>query len=111
MHMQTTTTQKPALAGHFGTSPREYLSLGQLSNSCDELSIKTVAIGRGSFGVGCCMKMSGKTADYEIMIDGHGSVILGKVEGGKRIKLCEGGSHLQATWDAILNAVKRSESQ
>jgi hypothetical protein len=99
-------------AGYFGITDREYFALGRFSTAADKAGLKTVSIGRGAFGVGCCMKMSGKAADYEVMVDGHGSMLLGKVEAsGKRIRLAEGGSNIEASWAMLLTALKTSEGR
>ena len=56
--------------------------------------------------------MSGKAADYEMVLDGRGSVLLGKVEAnGQRIRLAEGGSNIEATWTMLLKTVETEEKR
>jgi len=120
MHMQT--KQKPVAglartstserASLYGLSQREYFSLGKFSNDADRFGLKTVGIARGMFGTGCVLQMSGKAADYEMVLDGRGSVLLGKVEAnGQRIRLAEGGSNIEATWTMLLKTVETEEKR
>ena len=67
--MSTITKPKPArpVAGlgkgaAYGITDREHFLLSRFSNRCDEFGLKSVSIGKGPFGVGCCLKMSGGKA-------------------------------------------------
>jgi hypothetical protein len=109
--MQTINKQKPVAGlARFGISEREITALAKFSNAADKLGLKTTGIGKGPFGVGCLLKMSGK-ADYEVILNGAGNLLLGRVENGKRVKLHGGGTNTEAQWTMVLNAVKRSEGR
>jgi hypothetical protein len=116
MHMQT--KQKPsaglamyARVSYFGISAREYTSLAKFSSAADKLGLKTTSIGRGMFGTGCVLQMSGNH-NYEVVLDGRGSVLLGKVEAsGKRIRLAEGGSNIEASWAMLLGTIETEEKR
>ena len=85
--------------------------MGKFSNAADEFGLKTVSIDRGAFGLGCCLKLSGKT-DYEVLLN-NGIMLLGRIEKGtgKRVKLHEGGTNTEAQWEGVLDAIKRSEGR
>src|SRR5438132_14375532 len=94
-------------AASFGISPRDYLSLGRFSNAANKFGVKTVSIGRGAFGVGCQLQLSSSNHNYEVRVNSTG-VLLGKIEAsGKRTKLAEGSSNTEATWERLLETVKR----
>jgi hypothetical protein len=113
MHMQTINKQKPSagLARLHGVSEREMTSLAKFSSGAEAFGIRTTAISRGPLlGVGCRLQLSGK-ADYEVLIS-NGQVLLGKVEAnGQRIRLAEGGSNIEASWEKLLQAVRNSEGR
>jgi hypothetical protein len=93
-------------------SPIGNISLwAKFSNAADKLGLKTTSIGRGPFiGVGCCLKLSGNH-NYEVLLNG-GVMLLGRIEqDGKRVKLCEGGTSIEASWEKLLQAVKESEGR
>jgi hypothetical protein len=73
-------------------SPRDYLALGRFSLAADKLpGVKTTAVTKGPLGQGALLKLSSPDHDYEVLVDGAGNALLGRVEkDGKRVRLCEG---------------------
>lgn len=63
------------------------------------------------FGAGALLKMSSAQGHaYEVLVDGTGHALLGRVEsGGKRIRLCEASSNTEAGLEKLLAALKNSE--
>jgi hypothetical protein len=116
-HMQQTKGAAPAAiaarnnrAASLRLSPREYLSLGRFSNAADQLGIKSTGISKGPFGQGCLLKLSGKAGQYEVHLDGNGSMILGRVEqNGKRVRLCAGNSNTEADWNRLLAVIEKGK--
>jgi hypothetical protein len=108
--MQTQTIkQKPAGArlhgnrvGYFGVTHREYAALARFSNAAKKLGLETTGISKGPFGVGCLLKMSSGKADYEVLLNGAGHLLVGRIENGQRVKLGEGGTNTEAQWTMLL---------
>jgi hypothetical protein len=96
-------------SNQFGIGQREYLALVRFSSKAEAIGLKTTGIGKGPFGAGCLLKMS---KGYEALIDGTGNVILGRVEAdGKRVRLCQGSSGIEAGWEKLLLALENSEGR
>jgi hypothetical protein len=56
--------------------------------------------------------MSSGNHDYEVLVDGTGHMLLGRVENdGKRVKLCETGTNTEAQWGMLLQALENSEGR
>jgi hypothetical protein len=55
--------------------------------------------------------MSSGRADYEVLMNGTGHMLLGRVTNGKRVKLCEGGTDTEAQWVMLLQALRNSEGR
>jgi hypothetical protein len=119
--MQRTTKQKPVApapaqtrhdrARSLGISDREYLALGKFSNAVEQqLGLKTTGIGKGPFGTGCLLQLSGSSHHYEVLVSGAG-LLLGKVQAsGQRVRLAEG-ADTEATWAKLLETVQREEKR
>jgi hypothetical protein len=105
------TRLRGTVGDYFGLNAREYIALGKFSNALDPIGVKTTGIGKGPFGQGCLLKLSGK-AQYEVHVVGTGHALLGRVEpNGERVRLCEAGSNTQAGWERLLATLKNSEGR
>jgi hypothetical protein len=116
--MQTSTGAAPAIAARneraaaLGLNPRDYLALGRLSIAAGRLGVKATALSKGPLGQGALLKLSSPDHNYEVLVDGIGQALLGRVEAdGKRTRLCAGSTSIQAQWDRILAALKQSEGR
>jgi hypothetical protein len=97
---------------YLGLTIREYIALGKFSSALDPFGVKTTGIGKGPFGVGCLLKVSGKAGQYEVHVDGTGRMFLGRVKNdGNRVRLCEGGTNTEASWERLLQVVRNSEGR
>jgi hypothetical protein len=73
--------------------------------------VKTASIGKGPFNQGCLLKLSGSN-DYEVLVDGTGHLLLGRVEkNGQRVRLCASGSNTEAGWAMLLQSLRNSEGR
>ncbi len=110
MPMHTQLKQEPGpvtRARALGLTAREYSHLGEFSNNADKLGLKSVSVGKAP-GLGCRLKLSGRH-DYEVLLN-NGIALLGRVEAsGKRIKLHEGGTNVESTWNMLLKTIERDE--
>lgn len=99
-------------AAALGLSPRDYLSLGQFANALEPIGVKTTGITKGPFNQGCLLKLSGKAGQYEVHLDGNGSITLGRMEkDGQRVRLYAGSTATEAGWDRLLAAIRNSEGR
>jgi hypothetical protein len=95
-----------------GLSPRDYLGLGRLSNAADKFGVRATEITKGPFGQGALLKLSSGNNHYELLVDGNGQMLLGRVEqDGKRVRLCEGRTNTEAQWNRMLGVLKQSEGR
>jgi hypothetical protein len=59
--------------------------------------------------VGCLLQLSSSNHHYEVLVNGAGHLLLGRIEqNGKRVRLVEG-ADTEATWELFLQAVRNSE--
>jgi len=98
-------------AAYYRVSPRDYLDLGHFSIAADKLGVKSTAITKGPFGQGALLKLTSGSNHYEVLVDGTGGMLLGKIEAdGKRVRLCEGSTNTEAQWNRMLGVLKQSEA-
>jgi hypothetical protein len=115
--METLNGVAPAIAARnnraasFAISPRDYLSLGRFSNAADKFGLKSTGITKGPFGQGALLKLSSSNHDYEVLVDGTGQMLLGRIENGQRVKLYAGSTNTKAAWDKLLEALRQSEGR
>lgn len=108
-HMQQTakTRHGPGAPG-FAITRAEYISLGRFSNDAEKLGVKSTGLDRSLFGTGICLKLAGKSAQYEVHVR-DSQLLLGKVEPGeKRVRLCAAWAN-QAGCEKLFLALKHSK--
>jgi hypothetical protein len=85
-HMQQTakTWRHGPRAPGFAITQAEYISLARFSNDAEKLDVKSTGLTKSLFGSGVCLKLAGKSAQYEVHVR-DGQLLVGKVEAtGKR---------------------------
>lgn len=90
---------------------RELAALACFSADAGKLGVKMTDLGKGPFGVGALLKLSGKAGQYEVLVNSGQHALLSRVENGKRIRLCKAGTSTEASWNALLIALKNSEGR
>ena len=109
MKLKSAKTQWYGRAG-FGLTPPTYVSMARFCNSAEALfGLKTVAIGRGRFGSGSKLTLSGgNNRKFELLVS-NGRMLLGELKNdGTRIRLAEG-ADTKADWNRLLQALEKSE--
>jgi hypothetical protein len=109
-HMQQTakTWRHGPRAPGFAITQAEYISLARFSNDAEKLDVKSTGLTKSLFGSGVCLKLAGKSAQYEVHVR-DGQLLVGKVEAtGKRVRLAEASS-TQAGWQKLLAVLKDNE--
>ena len=95
---------------YYGVSPRDYLDLGHFSIAADKLGVKSTAIKKGKLSQGACLELSGNN-NYEVLVDGIGQVLLGKIEAdGNRVRLCVGSTGTEQ-WNRMLGVLRNAEGR
>jgi hypothetical protein len=62
-------------------------------------------------GLGCRLELASPNRSYEVLVN-NGTALLGRVEkDGRRVKLCEGGTNIEATWEKLLGALRNSKGR
>jgi hypothetical protein len=98
-------------AAYYGLTPRDYLALKRFSIAADNLGVKSNAISKGPLQ-GALLKLSSGNNNYEVLVDGAGQVLLGRVEAdGKRVRLSAAGTNSEASWGKLIGALKASEGR
>jgi hypothetical protein len=116
-HMQTLNSAAIAArntrANALGLNPRDYLGLGRFSLAADKAGLKSTGITKGPLGQGALLKLSGAEHNYEVLVDGAGNALLGRVEkdGSKRVRLCSIGTNSEAGWEKLIEALKAGEGR
>jgi len=97
-------------AAYYGLPPRDYLALGRFSIAAAKFGVKSTAITKGPLSQGARLELSGSNHNYEVLVD-DGQVLLGKIEAGKRVRLCAAGTNSEAGWEKLIGALKISEGR
>ena len=98
-----------ARAKRLGITDRDDFSLGTLANRVEAFGVKATAVGK-ALGLGCRLKLSGNH-DYELLVN-NGIVLAGRIEAnGRRTKLFEGGTSVEATWSTLLKTIETEEKR
>jgi hypothetical protein len=110
--MQTSTdiAARNKNAAYYGLSPRVYLDLGHFSIAAEKAGVKSTAIKKGPLGQGARLELSGPDHNYEVLV-GNGQMLLGRVNGEERTRLCEGSTNTQSQWNRMLDVLKASEGR
>ena len=95
-----------------GLNPRDYLGLGRFSLAAEKLGVKATEVSKGPLGSGCLLKLASGNNHYEVLVDGTGGILLGRVEAdGKRVRLCAAGTSSEAGWGKLVQALRTSEGR
>jgi hypothetical protein len=114
--MQKLSGAAPAIAARnrraaaVGLDPRDYLGLGRFSNAAEKLGVKATGLSKGPLGQGARLELSSSNHKYEVLVDGCGSMTLGRVEQDRRVRLCAGSTGTEQ-WNRMLDVLKASEGR
>jgi hypothetical protein len=97
----------------FAVATREYTALAKFLNAAeDQCEVKMSALQPlADKRSGLVLEMAGKNCSYELQWE-NGTMVLGRCcSGGKRERVLQGSTSLEANWNKMLEAVRNCEQK